>query len=85
MDPDEVVVRPKAARAKLAVCAQTVRWCTVVARLRQGWLEGGSDLTRVRRVVGRWRRSWILNETNMGSSGVGALPSTCVEMDLTTQ
>jgi len=42
-DPDEVVVQPEVARAKLAMCARTVRWCTVVARLRQVWLEGGSD------------------------------------------
>ena len=31
---DEVVVRPEAARAKLATCAWMVRWCTVGARLR---------------------------------------------------
>jgi len=54
-DPAEVVVRPEAARAKPAACARMVRWCTAVARLRQGWLEGGSNLARVRQVMGRWR------------------------------
>ena len=84
-DPDEVVVRPEAARAKPAACARMVRWCTAVARLRQGWLEGGSNLARVRRVMGRWRRSWRCNGTNASSSIVGALPSTRAEMVLTTQ
>ena len=42
-DPDEVVVRSEAARGKLAVCARTVRWCVVVARLCQVRLKGGSD------------------------------------------
>ena len=54
-EPIEVVVRPEAARAKLAVCARTVQWCTVVARLHQVWLEGGSNMARVRRVMVRWR------------------------------
>ena len=54
-DPDEVVVRPEVARAKLVVCARTAWWCTVVARLRQGWLGGGSNLARVHRVTIRWR------------------------------
>ena len=54
-DPIKVVVRSEAARAKLATCARMVRWCTVVARLRQGWLGGGSNLARVRRVMSRWR------------------------------
>ena len=32
-DPDEVVVQPEVARAKLAACARMVRWCTSVSRL----------------------------------------------------
>ena len=43
MDIDDAVVRPKAAQAELVVCVRMVRWCTTVARLRQGWLGGGSD------------------------------------------
>ena len=54
-DPEEVVVRPEAARAKLAACARMVQWCTAVARLRQGWLGGESNLARVRRGMSRWR------------------------------
>ena len=42
-DPEEVVVRPEVARAKLVACARMVRWRTTVARLRQGWLGGGSE------------------------------------------
>ena len=42
-DPDEVVVRPEVARAKLAACAWMVRGCAAVARLCQVRLEGGSD------------------------------------------
>ena len=42
-EPIEVVVRPETARAELAACARTVRWCRVVVRLRQEWLRGGSD------------------------------------------
>ena len=57
MDLDEVVVRSEVARANLAVCAWTVRWCTAVGRLRRVWLEGGSDLARVHRVLGWWRQS----------------------------
>ena len=34
---DEVVVRSEVDQAKQATCARTVRWCTAVARLRQGW------------------------------------------------
>ena len=82
---DEVVVRPKAARAKLAACAWTVWWCITVARLHQVWLEGGSDLARARRVMSRWTQSWRRNETNTSSSGLGALLSTRVETDLTTR
>ena len=54
-DPDEVAVRPEVAQAELAVCARTVQWCTAVARLRQGWLGGESNLARVRRGMSRWR------------------------------
>ena len=33
-DTDDAVVRLEAARTELATCARTVRWRTVVARLR---------------------------------------------------
>ena len=42
-DSEEMAVRPEVAQAKLATCAWTVRWRTTVARLRQGWLCGGSN------------------------------------------
>ena len=54
-DLDEVAVRPEVARAELATCARTVWWYAMVARLCQGWLGGGSNLARVRRVMSRWR------------------------------
>ena len=57
MELIEAVVRPETARAELAACAWTVRWRTMVARLCQGRLGGGSDLAKVRRVISRWRQS----------------------------
>ena len=42
-DTDDTVVRPEAAQAELAACGRAVRWCTMMARLSQGWLGGGSD------------------------------------------
>ena len=43
LDTDDPVVRSETAQAELAACVRTVRRCTAVVMLCQGWLGGGSD------------------------------------------
>ena len=84
-DPTEVVVRPEVARAKLAVCARTVWWCPTVARPRQGWLGGDSNLAKVLQVMSRWRQSGRCNGSSTNSSGEGALQPTHADTILSTR
>ena len=68
-EPIEAVVRPKTARVELATCAWMVRWRTAVARLGQGRLGGGNNLSRVRRVLSRWRQSQRCEELTRATLG----------------